>query len=121
MHRLKNFIFLTGSEILIQNNTHLTVHLGLKDSRVEAINNNRENLYFVVYNPSVKWVGTFQREKWYLIPKPRYTGSTTSKKVYHFSFDWRYKLNVGFGQQRLLTNSEVDFFRENNYLKLDFI
>lgn len=95
------------------------MHLGLKDSRIEAINKNREKLYLVVYNPSVKWIGTFLRDKWYLIPLPKYTGSTTSKKAYHFSFDWRYKWKVGYGQQRLLNNTEVTFFRENNYLKLD--
>lgn len=119
MGGLRNFIFLTGSEIFIENNQNLTVHLKSSDSRVEALKKNKHNLYLVVYDPSVKWVGTFLRGKWYLIQKPICTGSTKSKRFEHFSFDWRYRRGVGFGQQRLLTDSEIEFFREENYLKLD--
>lgn len=118
MRELKNFIFLTENEILIQNNTSLTIHLKGNDSRAKAIENNKNNLYLIVYNPGVKWVGTFLRNRWYLIPELRYTGKTKANNLINYSFHWCYSSKNGFPKQRELTNSEVKNFREKNYLEL---
>lgn len=116
MRQLKNYVFLTGSEILIRNSYQLTVHLPKDDTRLDAIMKNKDKeLFFVVYEPLVKWYGTFLKSRWYLIPRPISTGKVISKNYVHLSFDWRYKYKNS-NPSRELTTAEIDFFRQNNYL-----
>lgn len=122
MLELKNYIFLTGSEIKIHSSYQLSVHLSVTDPRVKAILNNKDKkLYFIVLNPVVSWIGTFTPSKWYFFSEIKYTGkmitqkSSTSSKIMNLSFNWRLKYK-NYNPTRELTTQEVEFFRANNYL-----
>jgi hypothetical protein len=113
MYKVDKHIFLTGFEVQIQNTYQLSVYLPTNDSRLAAILKNKDKeLYFVVYDPRVRWVGTFTPNTWYLFPNPFFIGKVSTLNYTHLKFNWRYKYKKE-NPSKELTKEEVDSFRRN--------
>jgi hypothetical protein len=117
----KEFIFLTRNEVQISTSYQLTIHLRHDDPRTKKIMNSykESNLSLVIVDPMVKWVGTFMPGKFYYFPNIFYTGRVKTRTHWHFSFNWRYKYRNDFGKVKQLTDEQIEFFRNNNYINAD--
>ena len=118
---MKNYIFLTRTQIEIVSSSSMFVHLKKGDKRIDKIHKGLESgtLKIVTVNPYSKNFNKFYKDNWYLIETIQFVEHFSHSGYEHYVFQYKFEKNFYWEKEgiKVLDMSEISTFRK----KLTFV